>query len=428
MKRFLLIDCNNFFVSCERLFNPKLRNKPVVVLSSNDGCIIARSNEAKALGIPMGAPLFQWQAVIKKHNVIVYSSNFALYGDISARVMKTIAQYATHLEIYSIDEAFLFIPEVTQSEALNNFYYTEYGLFLRKKILQHTGIPVSIGIGPTKTLAKIANKIVKKNSDYNGVFDITNKNTHDILHSLDVRDIWGIGSRYAKLLRSYGIHTARDFIQADGAWIKKKLTVVGHKTFLELRGISCLSLEEISDDKKSITVSRSFGRSVTSLIELKESVAHYISIAAQKLRAQKLVCSVVSVFIISKPYRDAQQYYNSISLEIPVPTSYTPDLITTAHACLERIYKPGYEYKKTGVILSNFVLSTCIQLDFSYPVLNSDKKERVIKSIDFINKKFGRHKIIFSSAGFKQLWRMKQLQKSACFTTNWHELLTIYLK
>jgi DNA polymerase V len=298
MKRFLLIDCNNFFVSCERVFNPALKNKPVIVLSSNDGCVIARSNEAKLLGIPMGIPAFQCADLVKKHNIQVFSSNFALYGDMSNRIMYTLAQYVTALEIYSIDEAFLFIPEVTQSEELNNFYYTEYAQFLRKKVLQHTGIPISIGIGPTKTLAKVANKIAKKNSEHNGVFDITHRDKDTILEQLDVRDIWGIGSRYAKFLHAYGIHTARDFMHSNEQWIKKKLTVFGHKTLLELRGVSCLHVEEITSEKKSITVSRSFGRSVTSYIELQESVAHYISMAAQKLRAQNMAAGVITVFII----------------------------------------------------------------------------------------------------------------------------------
>lgn len=264
MKRYLLIDCNNFFVSCERVFNPTLRNRPVVVLSSNDGCVIARSNEAKALGIKMGEPFFECRDLIEKHNVIYYSANFALYSDLSSRVMQILLQYAQDLEIYSIDEAFMHIDEHTDNARFNDTYYTQYATFLVKKIKQCTGLPISIGIGPTKTLAKLASSIAKKNPTYSGVFDITPYGQQEIdtlLATIEVTEIWGIGRRYGRFLTERGIKTVKAFKYADERWVRKHMTVVGLKTLWEINGKPCLSIGQISSDNEatqSITVSRFF--------------------------------------------------------------------------------------------------------------------------------------------------------------------------
>lgn len=430
MKRFLLIDCNNFFVSCERVFNPKLRNKPVVILSSNDACVIARSNEAKALGIPMGAPAFEYKNFFKQKNVIVYSANFGLYADMSARVMKTLALYASQMEIYSIDEAFLFIPErqiddIVNKEHFNNIYYTQYGLFLKNKVMQNTGIPICVGIGKTKTMAKIANQIAKKQNIYNGVFDISSfSNCDEILEQFKVEDIWGIGRRYSNLLKSKGIVSAKDFKNTDEKWVKKNMTVVGLKTLLELKDQPCLNIQELSATNKSIVVSRSFGRNITSLFELKEAVATYMCMAAQKLRNQFSSTKMITVFVMFKKYQDSYKHYDSCNMEIPIATFYTSDLINYAHSALEKIYKQGFEYKKAGVMLSNFVLEDHIQLNL-YANDNLNKKRMLIKAMDNINNIFGKNKVTFLGSGTKRLWAMRQLKKSQNFTTSWHEILTI---
>lgn len=428
MKRYLLIDCNNFFVSCERVFNPKLLNKPVVVLSSNDACVIARSNEAKALGIPMGESAFRCERIFKKHNVIVFSSNFTLYGDMSARIMQVLAQLSINIEIYSVDEAFIFISEYTSDKSFNDVYYREYAKYIRQTVKQQTGIPISIGIGPTKTLAKIANKIAKKNELLEGVYDITAANNIDeILATYDISDVWGIGSRYSKLLRNQGIKTALDFKGMDTRWVKKNLTIVGLKTLLEIRGMPCLSLNEIQKPRQSICVSRSFGRNVTSLLEVKEALASYICKAAEKLRAQNTIANVITVFLLSNKYHDQQYYYNSKTAAIPLTTAYTPDLIKIGHKCVESIYVQGYQYKKVGVLFSDLVNFDFQQLDIYNIDQNKDKKNKIIKAIDKINFKFGGNKVFFASMGIKRDWKNKQLKKSSCYTTNWNEILTITL-
>jgi len=263
VKRFLLVDCNNFFVSCERVFNPRLRNKPVVVLSNNDACVIARSNEAKQVGIAMGQPLFECRDLIKRHNVITLSCNFPLYGDMSDRVMQELTQRAEDIEVYSIDEAFLTLT-VPDEQAVGKTYYTDHAVRIRAEVSRNTGIPVSIGIGSTKTLAKLANQIAKKHPALNGVFDIDAIAHRDLLFSkIAVNDIWGIGRRYGRMLNNYGIKTVLDFKHADEQWIRKKMTVIGHTTWREINGVSCLSLQEADQNKQTICVSRSFGKRVT---------------------------------------------------------------------------------------------------------------------------------------------------------------------
>lgn len=302
MKRYVLADCNNFFVSCERIFAPHLLEKPVVVLSSNDGCVIARSNEAKALDIPMGAPFFKFEHFFQQHNVQVLSSNFALYSDISSRIMYILHEYATDVEVYSIDEAFVFFPpqptEFAQISEEKN-YYELYAQFVRKRIKQKTGIPLSFGIGPTKTLAKIANSLAKKDSNLHGVCDLTDHPQLDaILQTITVGDIWGIGHRYSAMLEQQGIKNAYQLKNCDDHWIRKKMSIVGLKTVMELRGKVCFSLQDdIPSPNKSLIVSRSFGKRVTELSELKEAVATYMSRAAEKLRAQQSVACSITTFV-----------------------------------------------------------------------------------------------------------------------------------
>ncbi len=423
MSRILLVDCNNFYVSCERVFNPKLNKKPVVVLGSNDACIIARSNEAKALNIPMGAPAFEYEAIFKKHNVIVHSANFALYGDMSQRVMQTVAEYATDIEIYSVDEAFL---RVASYATAFKDYHLEHAHHLKNQVKQKTGIPVSIGIGPTKTLSKIANRLAKKNPIYNGAFDITNhKDVDELLASVDVADVWGIGSRYAALLRNNKIFTACDLKYADERWVRKHMTLTGHKTLLELRGKSCLPLQECPEPKQSITVSRSFGKKVTNLSDAQEALAHYVACGAAKLRVQQSYATHVTVFALTTLYHEPKNYFHSLSCSLPLATHYTPDLIEAAQACLKAIFKRGVTYKKVGVIFSGLVPSDFLQMSALIPLKNRQQQINCMKAVDRVNDRWGRNKLFFAAEGIKRPWKMYQANKSACFTTNWHELLTI---
>lgn len=431
MKRFFLVDCNNFYVSCERVFNPKLNKKPVVVLGSNDACIIARSNEAKALGIAMGAPAFEHAALFKKHKVIVYSANFALYGDMSARVMKTLAEYSPDIEIYSVDEAFLHIspcnnPAGTQSD--DPQYYTTYAHHIKKTVVQKTGIPVSIGIGPTKTLAKIANKLAKKNPVYAGVCDITDHPDIDSLLALvPIGDVWGIGHRYAQILENNNIKTARDFKYASDSWVKKTLTIVGLKTMLELRGITCLSLQTCPAPKESITVSRSFGKKITDQLSAQQALASYVTCAAEKLRAQQCLTGHITVFALAHRYHDPHYHFLSTSMSLQTPIDYSPHLITAANQCLEKIFKIGLTYKKVGIILTDFMPREFRQMAIAPTEIHTPKQDAIMHTLDQINTKWGRNKLFFAAAGIEQPWKMYQAHKSACFTTNWQELITITL-
>ncbi len=423
MKRFYLVDCDNFYVSCERVFDPTLRNKPVVVLGSNDACVIARSNEAKALGIPMGVPAFEYASVFKKHNVLVYSANFTLYGDMSARVMQTLSECTPDVEVYSVDEAFVHVPE---GAAYGHSYYTEYGHYIKKKVHQETGIPVTLGIGPTKTLAKVAHEIAKKNPVHKKVFDITQHPAiDDLLATIAIADVWGVGYRYAKLLQNRGILNARDFKYMNDVWVRKNMTIVGLKTMLELRGTSCLRINHYQEPKQTITVSRSFGKKVTALRYLKEAVAAYMSTAAEKLRAQDSLASRITVFIVTSRYHEPDNYFYAIGYQLPVATDYTPTLIDAAHICVEELYKPGLIYKKAGVVLTDLMPGDFLQMNTYVPLADVDKQARIMTVVDRLNTTWGRNKVFFAAAGTQQHWKMHQAKKSVCFTTNWHELLTI---
>lgn len=350
----------------------------------------------------------------------------------SQRVMQTLALHAADIEIYSVDEAFLFAPThfpILGISQKDNNYYLSYAHFLRTIVQQHTGIPVSIGIGPTKTLAKIANRLAKKNPQYKGAFDITDHPTIDtILSSIDIGDVWGIGYRYAKLLQTNKILSACDFKYADEKWIRKHLTIVGHKTLLEIRGQPCLSLQDCPEPKQSITVSRSFGQKVTDLSYAKEALAHYVACAAAKLRSQQSLAQHITVFALTNQYHDPKNYFASTHCQLPLATDYTPDLVNAAHHCLKQIFKPGLTYKKVGVIIADFVSRDCLQMSTFVPLKDTRKKyDDFMSTLDNVNNKWGRNRLLFASEGFKRPWNMHQAKKSACFTTNWHELLTIII-
>lgn len=425
MKVFALVDCNNFYVSCERVFNPKLINKPVAVLSSNDACIIARSNEVKALGVKMGDPFFECRDLLKKHNVIVYSANFALYGDLSARVMQTLEEYATDIEIYSVDEAFMFLPSLIAGRAPADVGVTpnyKYCSYVRWQVKKRTGIPVSIGIGHSKTLAKIANKIAKKRND--GVFDITNQDINAILKTVEVADIWGIGWAYSKKLINAGIKNAYDLKNCDDKWARKNLTINGLRTVWELRGIPCLELDVV-EPKKSITVSRSFGKTVSELHELKEAMASYMTTAGEKLRKQNMSVYNLSIFLSYVNYQENFRLYKYTNHTLPIASNYTPTLISAGNNCLEKIYQPGLIYKKVGVILDDFIPSNSIQMSTFTDIPNTVKQDSIMKTIDKINARKGSETVFYATSGCTRKWKNKRENLSAKFTTDWNEILTI---
>ncbi len=418
-KRFALIDCNNFYVSCERLFNPALIGKPVVVLSNNDGCVVARSQEVKDLGIKMGVPAFRIHELIKRHNIEVYSSNYTLYGDLSGRVMSTLAYFTPNVEIYSIDEAFI---------DLSGFRYrdlTEYGGEIRQRVMQWVGIPVSVGIAPTKTLAKLANRLAKQSKS--GVFDLSIYPSIDrILSQVEVGELWGIGSKYANWLRERGIRTALHFKNADEGMIRAKMGIVGIKIQMELRGESCLAMELVDNPKKGTCVSRSFPKSITRLSELKEAIATFTHRAAEKLRRQRQVASVITVFARTSPFRD-DFYSNSATAELALSSNYTNELSRTATHLSESIYRQGRNFKKAGVIMTGLVSENQIQGNL-FDMDNDEAKARsrnLMNVMDKINAMYKRDTLRFASTGVIQVWKSKSEQRSPQYTTSWEDLLEV---
>lgn len=418
---FALVDCNNFYASCERVFNPQLIGKPLVVLSNNDGCVIARSKEAKILGVPMGAPAFQYAELFKRHRVIVRSSNFALYGDMSHRVMQTLEHFSQDMQIYSIDEAFLDLSHIDDCKALADCKE------IRSTVLQWTGIPVSIGIAPTKTLAKAANLIAKKSASLEGVFSIDLSQNESILKNIPVEEIWGIGRRMTNFLNRHSIKFAWDFATAKDDWIKKHLNIVGLRTAWELRGISCLPLEQLRANKKSITTSRSFSYRVTSLEELSEAIASYTAHAAEKLRDENSLAGALEVFLTTGTHGENSYYSNQAHIKIPQPTSFTPALIQYAKKGLQCVYRPGFLYKKVGVTLHDLVSENCFQQDLFVRQGNLHKQQTLMQLMDEANRRYGRNTLKFAAEGLSQQWKMKQDKRSPCYTTRWEDLLTIHI-
>lgn len=415
MKCFMLVDCNNFYVSCERVFEPALEGKPVIVLSNNDGCVVARSNEVKKLGIKRGAPFFQCEGLVKKHQIKVFSSNYTLYADMSQRVMSVLEQFTPQLEIYSIDEAFLSITGL-EGEAL-----FRYGQKIRETVKQWTGIPVTVGIGTSKTLAKVAAKIAKRTSGVCSLVD--NPMLDQFLTDFDVADVWGIGSQYTAFLRRHGIYNAKQLQAAPEKWIKKHLTIMGLRTVRELRGIPCFPLEEVPPAKKGIISSRSFGQPVTELEELREAIASYTARAGEKLRAQGSIGGYLTVFITTNPYQEHHsQYANAASLCLPMATANTAELICYALRALESIYKPGYIYKKAGIVISEIIPEKNAQLSLFTPAEPWQQNKQVTKTMDRINARWGKDTIRYGAQGLEQTWKLRRDHLSRRYTTRWDEL------
>lgn len=441
---FALVDCNSFFCSCERVFNPAVRKKPVIVLSSNDGCAVSLTPDAKALGIPMGAPIFKYKDLVKKHGIQIFSSNFALYGDLSSRVMATLAEFTPELEIYSIDEAFLSLRGFSSRDLI------QYASEIKSTVYQYTGIPVSVGIGPTKVLAKAANRIAKKMGS--GVFNLTDeKLREEMLATLKVGDLWGIGSRSAEKLNRIGLLTARDFKNASSRTVRDLLGVVGHRLQEELRGVSCLSLAHIAPDKKQMISSRSFGKPVFDLELLKEAVANHVTQLCERLREQKAGARMLQVFIHTNRFKDAPQYFKMSTQTLLSAENTTNVMIKVAFQGLEEIYRDGFEYKKCGVILNDILSTTPMQQSlFSYDADSGgmsqacERNERMMEVLDHINAEMGSGTLKFAACGVQSshlrsgrltkkdpekeaylTWKAKNDFRSPRYTTAWDELLVI---
>ena len=416
---FALVDCNNFYTSCEKNFYPALEGKPIVVLSNNDGCIIARSEEAKSSGIKMGVPVFEISEIIKKNNVHVFSTNYTLYGDISQRVMNTLAELVPEIEIYSIDEAFLDLSGIPA----NRLYL--FGVKIKQTIKKWTGIPVSIGIAPTKILAKLANHIAKGKKEFEGVFDYINHPLKDdLLKSYPVEDIWGVGEKYAKFFNRNKIYTAYDLKMADEYRVKEHLGVMGQRLVLELRGQVCYPLNVNPEDKKEICTSRSFGHPVESYEELEQATASYVSKVGEKLRKQKSLAQSLLIFIMTNKFAKGPQYVNYKIVQLPVPTNQTPELIHYAVVALKQLYKKGYKYKKSGVIVSDIIPADNLQTAL-WDDINRDKDKKLLEIIDNINRNAGVEKVKFAIQGSEKTWKMRQENLSPHYTTKWSDILKV---
>jgi DNA polymerase V len=420
MKRFALVDCNNFYASCERAFNPKLEGKAIVVLSNNDGCVVARSNEAKKLGIPMGEPYFKCKDMCDKNQVVAFSSNYELYDDMSNRVMTILREYCPEIEVYSIDEAFLSFT------SFENYDLEFYNKVIRESVKRQTGIPVSIGYASTKTLAKIANHIAKKKT-VGGVFDLSDDVKEKILSQFPVEDIWGVGRRIAHRLKSFNIVTAEDLRKADAKLMRREFSVVMEKMIAELNGESCLPLEEVAPAKKQIMSSRSFGKPIENLRELEEAISTYTSRAAYKLRRQNHFAGGIYIFVETNIFRqDQKQYANSITLQFKTSLNDTRKMIAYAKWGLRKIYRNGFLYKKAGIMLLNLTPHTIKQFD----LLDNENmcSDKVMAMLDSINNRFGKKSLFIGAEGINHSWQMRREMISKRYTTCWNELPVVVCK
>lgn len=416
---FALVDCNNFYASCQRVFEPHLIGKPVVILSNNDGCVIARSNEAKALGIPMGAPAFEFKKLFEDNKVFVFSSNYALYGDMSSRVMNILATFTSDIEVYSIDEAFL------KFNGFELFNLDEYGLKIQKTVTKNTGIPISVGFAPTKALAKVANKIAKKYPERTKSVYVIDSEEKRIkaLKWTKIEDVWGIGRKHTKRLQAKNIFTAYQFTQLPDEWVRKEMAVVGLRLKKELEGKSTLDLES-PKNKKMIATTRSFEKSMTKLEDISERVATFTASCSEKLRKQKSHCNMVMVFVQSNYFRkDQPQYSRNMVINTDFPTNSTIELNHYAQIGLKAIFKEGYNYKKAGVIVMGLTPNNKTQLSFFNT--SNPSHQTLMSVVDKLNKSYGKNKIKFANQSLGRQWKMKQEKLSKSFTTRIDEIITV---
>lgn len=418
MRSIALIDVNNFYVSCERVFNPKLDNKPVIVLSNNDGCAISRSNEAKALGVKMGAPWFKIKEFAKKENVVVFSSNYELYNDMSNRVMNILSQYSPDQEIYSIDESFLDLTSFKRQDLI------KYAQKIKSHIMKSLRLPVCIGIGSTKTLSKLANHIAKTNTSFNGVcnLNVMDEETKDTWFAhIKVGEVWGVGRKLAPKLNAIGIFSALDLKRASPERLKELFSIVMEKTIRELNDIVCIELEDIKEPNKQILHSRSFGKRVTELFELEEALTSFTTRACEKLRKQESVTNSVYVFIRTSPHNDKKQYANGVHIPLLQPTDNTFVINNAVLLGLKTLFRNGYDYQKAGVMLCELSSKHLVQ----ETLFTDEFGKSQMSVIDSINTKMGRDTVKLGSAGIKQDWKMKSHYMSPRYTTRWDELLTV---
>lgn len=418
-----LADCNNFYASCERVFDPYWNDKPVVVLSNNDGCVIARSNEVKKLGIKMGIPAYQIKTEIEQYGIGVFSSNYSLYGDMSSRVMSILSSFVENLEVYSIDEAFL------DFSGFERYDLNDYGKKIVKTTTKGTGIPISLGIGPTKTLAKVANKFAKMFPAYNSVCIIdSDEKRIKALQYTAIKDVWGVGRQHTKLLSGYEIKTAYDFTQLPMAWVRQKMTVNGERLWKELNGISCIEMEYVPPAKKTICTSRAFGQIITDLEELKESVSTYAAICAEKLRKQKSCALSLMVFIHTNNFReDLPQYFQNSVVKFPVATNSTMEIVKYALTALKHIYRKGYQFKKAGVIITEIIPDSAIQTNL-FDLVDREKHSRLMTVVDQLNDGFKKNNLRLAIQEGSRKWRLKQEKLSPCYTTRISDILLFKTK
>tara|TARA_B100001939_G_scaffold253169_1_gene220133 strand:+ start:430 stop:1689 length:1260 start_codon:yes stop_codon:yes gene_type:complete len=417
---FALVDCNNFYASCERVFQPQWESKAIVILSNNDGCVIARSNEAKALGIPMGAPAFQYYSFFKQKGVKVFSSNYPLYGDMSSRIMSILEQYTPNLEIYSIDEAFL------QFKGFDLFNLEAEGNRIQKQIRRWTGIPVSIGMGPSKSLAKIANKIAKKyDSKTGGIYCINNEDKRvKALKWTAIGDVWGIGRQHCKRLESIGVRNAWQFTMLPNDWIRKQMSILGLRLKKDLQGLPHIQLEEIQPSKKGIATTRSFEGTLAEFKDLEERISTFASSCAEKMRKQKSSCTALIIFLRSDPHKKGvTPYRNSCVLKLPYATNSSITLSKYAVLGLHKIFKKGILYKKAGVMTIGLVPTANRQL----PLFGEEESKHllIMKALDRINKRFGPHQVKLANQDLQYTWKMKQEHLSQRYTTEISEIIEV---
>ena len=419
--QFALVDVNNFYVSCERVFKPRLEGIPMVVLSNNDGCAVARSNEVKALGVKMGMPWFKMKDLAREHHIQAFSSNYTLYGDMSNRVVQILRDFSPDTEVYSIDESFLRI------ETVAHLYggAVAMGHQMRERIKQWTGLPVCVGIGPTKTLAKFANHLAKKNPEFEGVCDlhvIPRPERVRWMSRIEVGEVWGVGGRIARRLEVMGIQTVLELRNASPKEMRRHFGVVMERTCNELRGISCLALDDIAQPKQQIMSSRSFGRPVETIEELRESLASYLSRATEKLRMQQSVSAAVYVFIQTNRFNKEEQYNAGLTVPMPEPTDDTLTLTAAALAGLEVIYRSGYRYKKAGVMLTLLSDKQARQMSIFDHAAVTQRSTKLMTALDMINRDYGHGTVRSGASGFTQRWAMRNENRSPRYTTRWDEL------
>jgi len=422
---FALVDCASFYASCEQVFAAALHKKPTIVLSNNDGCIVALDGLAKKLGLKRGQPIFKHQEIIRTHDVQVFSSNYSLYQEMSARVMAVLAEFSASIEVYSIDEAWLDLTELAADDL------TELGRTIKARVRQVTGLPVRVTLASTKCLNKIACELVKANPQYRDVLDVTQftaEQLDEALSRVSIEDVWGIGPKYARFLSNYGITTAKDLRDADERWIRKCLTVVGARIQMELRGTSCFPLEVKRPPKQNIICSKSFGKEITSREEMAEAVSTYTARAAEKLREQESLTTRITVFLRTNAFhQDAPQYSNSFTIDLPHPTAFTPELFTYALGALRAIYQEGYSYKKAGVELSRITPMPVVQPDLFGEVTLSEhnRQARFMYIVDALNRIYGRDTLYFAVQSIARSWKMRQAMLSGRYTTRWDELVLV---